>query len=177
MKTKTYLARSDTDAQGLHDGTVTEIVIPLDPQPRNGPPRTWNPDTHAITWIQWDDVHLPYEERREVAPELLSLCSGSPEAFAASVVEYSPYRPGDRIAVKERWKQGRSNDSVIHYLDQTAIEHIRPPHTRAVDRGCWRMAKYMPLWAVRTHLLCESVEAREIDDKWCWIVKVKKEQP
>jgi hypothetical protein len=101
-----------------------------------------------------------------------------------------PYRPSERIAVRETYVWWSNDHTDIVYSDDpeyatlgndnVLLNKMRAnPDTADVMEcvGFWQKvpAEQMPDWAVRTHLLCESNEAREIDGQWCWVVQVKKE--
>ena len=169
MKTKTYLARSDTDAQGLHDGTVMEIVIRIKPQPVLPPGFTLQVpgplSTRAIP-VCWDCAAAGVPNETPY-PQLWPIEQAIP----------TPYQPGDRIAVKEWWTTiPVGNGDTMGYAYRADGESAFDDLADGWDfMDEWTSPSEAFGEAVRTHLLCESVEAREIDDKWCWIVKVKKE--
>ncbi len=100
---KTYIARSDKEAKGLHDGTVTVLVIPMKTQPTE-----WTTAADGKLW--------PALERR-----------GRCERADA------PYAPGDEIRVKET----------------------------------------MPGKAIRTRLLCRSIEVKRVAGVWVWCVSAE----
>ncbi len=98
---KTYIAKTAAEAQGLHEGTVTEILVPLDPQPKFPfgvakivlVPDPWHNDAFAGT---------PAAGMGRTGPrELKWYCEDFAGNLVARIMLDSPYMPGDRIAVRE----------------------------------------------------------------------------
>jgi hypothetical protein len=150
---KTYVAPTNEIAAGLHNGTITELVIPCDPQP-DGAAR-----------FSGCDRPEPYISDRK----------GSARYFA--IGEFCPYQPGDRIAVKEAcWM-----DQPFHALAGLATVYAadvanRPKSTNPPFQNWIRYsASRMPIREIRTHLICHSSACRQVDGVWCWVVKVTRE--
>jgi len=100
-------------------------------------------------------------------------CAGSVEFLQKEPVRFFDpclYQPGDRIAVKGRW-------ATCWCYCPGCPGYVYPDelgwNTRTT--GKQRTPESMPLKAVRTYLVCESVACREQGGQWSWAVKVKRE--
>jgi len=166
---KTYLAQSDAEAQGLYDGTITEIVTTKGLEVINRDFRLHRDDKPIRlsadgSWSFWYSGNVPQEFADRAYPK-----GGG---FTC------PYQPRDRVAVREWW-------AIVPIGNGDRMGYIyRAEGEAAFDRiaeGWSFMDKWsppddrMPRRAVRTHLLCEAVEARPGESRWAWHIKVKPE--
>lgn len=141
---KTYTSHSDSEAQGLREGKISLLVIPMNPKPYTVPefPGLWffnGPTGYRSSW----NKNNPYP----------------PDCLAESC----PYASGDEIGVKEAWMQCIDPDKSAP-LNLTFIYRATDEPARwmngSTDR--WRPASKMPTRAICTRLLCRSVEARRV---------------
>jgi len=78
-----------------------------------------------------------------------------------------PYKPGDVVAVKEKWGYF-GGDEYLYQRDIGAVgyevthdlTHIGQP----IPGGKWRPARSMPAWAVRTHLRVRSIACKRLQE-------------
>lgn len=147
METKTYTAKSDDEARGFHDGTVTEIIIPCEPkiEVQNGFVYGGN-------------------------------CAGSVDYLMREPHHFfdpCPYTPGDEIGVKEgiavRVDVESNTEKVKHYLlymrDKPDLEMQFHPYRRISPSK-------MPLWAIDIRLICQSTQPQQREGTWVWVCKV-----
>ena len=111
---KTYVTQSDAEAKGLQEGTVTELVVPIDPQP----------DLSVLK-----DPRMPVEFRvcpilgPSHRPPTWGLYGKSDRPSAVPIYGYeAPYRPGDRIAVKEATRRQTVCVVLCESVDARPIE-------------------------------------------------------
>ena len=150
---KTYTARSDAEATGLHDGTITLLVIPMEPQP------------------------LFYGEPGDLYSFRSDLASGSRECRTFKSHKYpesglhnfpvsSPYASGDEIGVKEVWAlvpvgDGRKMGYIYRADGASAFDAIAEGWE---FMGEWETAESMPNDAIRPRLLCESAVPKQVQN-------------
>lgn len=151
---KTYTADDAEAARlaALPPGEETLLVIPIEPQPKMGLPKLYDKRVRAVTWQHPDDTP---NKRVEVAPGLLTLCSGSQAAFSTSMAQYAPFSPGDVVGVKEaiRWLHQQPSGLPVYKADTPADiqSHFE-----------WRVPDECPDYAIRTNLHILSIEAQMV---------------
>jgi len=139
---KTYITTTDAEARGLHDGRVTLLVVPF----KEHPPEDWSPvDCGLYNPVRYDKSGESYP---------------GPEIFGAYDEDWgieAPFAPGDRIAVKERWAKCDCGA-------KGCPGYIYPEHLgwNCRTSNMQKSAEVMPMKAVRTHVLCESVAGRPV---------------
>jgi hypothetical protein len=161
MATKTYLARTDTEARALHAGTQAEIVIAMDPQP------PWfmlssnvDGDRYGIMADGMANGHVIYTDE----PGVVRLVRHGLSVPGAEIS--CPYQPGDEIAVKEAWTWTSYGLDCLYKAD--------PYDGPFQIKHQWKPAETMPEYAIRTRLVCTSVKVREIAGTWSFVVGVSR---
>jgi hypothetical protein len=155
---KTYIAQTDAEAHGLHDGTVTEIVLPVEQQP-------YTPEAlpHCWCWDKPTGGRVTWNKRNPGYPQCIE--------------DACPYQPGDRAAVLEAWGMD-PNDSGYKLPDLMQCLFYRAEWDQPEPyHWGWNDPEFLPAWAVRTHLLCEAVTVRQTEGTWYFVCQVKKESP
>jgi len=153
---KTYICKSDTEGEGLHEGTITELVIPIAKLPA---------------------YYVEGKKPQQYGPAAFAFLDMADPIGTYPTCRVCPYTPGDRIAVKERWRVAGTHNSGfdIQFADgrYRKIENDYEPSYKPAGEWCCA-SKLAKRWC-DTHLLCGSVACREQDGRWVWIVGVKRE--
>ncbi len=145
---KTYTPKSAAEGEGLHKGTITEIVIPIADLPT---------------------YYVQGRKPEQYGPAAFAFLDMADPIGTYPTCKVSPYAPGDRIRVKERCAPCFCKSIVC-------TGYIYPNELGWKTRvaGNPYLAESMPLKAVRTRLFCEAVAVRQIDGQWYFVVQVKR---
>jgi hypothetical protein len=130
---KVYLSTSDAEAQGLREGRISLLVIPFDEQPQMEP----------------------------IADYRFDLCYRGVFRYTSdgsNWLPFAPYSPGNVIGVKEAWARCLCKSPTCPgFLYRDSLGW----NTR--DSGRHFGAATMPRKAIRTRIICESVEAKRVE--------------
>lgn len=156
---KTYVTHSGTQAQGLRDGTISLLVIPILKLPAH---------------------YVKGKKPQQYGPAAFAFLDMADPIGTYPTCCVCPYAPGDEIGVKEVWGIARNDHGhrclcyradgddhaelqMMLLWDQAHGRWTQKP-TRfpnwTPDR--WRSASKMPDYAIRTRVVCQSVEGRQL---------------
>lgn len=138
-------------SNAAYEGRLGQVRVPLkrQPEPSIHGDGVWLMRTGRDRWttnerrVETVDFSGPVVARdiREVALPLSDW-----------LLDFTPWSPGDVLAVRETWALGR--DSLLYRAENDTAHRWRSPVT-------------MPLWAARTHLLVKRVWVERVQDIAC----------
>jgi len=88
----------------------------------------------------------------------------------------SPFKPGDVVAVKEKWQLYAKASDIVHVIYEASlnksytekVEVFPAHHAKGMNsrpwQERWEPARTLPAWAVRTHLRVKSVACKLLQE-------------